>query len=94
MNKRLDVLSPRPKREEGTWWHKIGSAFEGKDGGINVVLDSLPLPDEKGRVSFIIREAKDLREASGTSQRSAPPRQAQYASPANNPIDDSIPFDR
>lgn len=92
MATRYDVLTARPKRDEGTWWHKIGTAFPGKDGaGMNVVLDSLPLPDKDGRVSFIIREAKDLREASGT----APPRARQAsASMAVDPINDDIPFDK
>lgn len=92
MNKRHDVLVARPKRDEGTWWHKIGTAFDGKDGGMNVVLDSLPLPDKDGRVSFIIREAKDLREASGTAPRRAPAPQG--ASMGISPIDDQIPFDK
>ncbi len=92
MATRYDCLSARPKRDEGTFWHRIGSAFEGKDGGMNVYLDSLPLPDKEGKVSFIIREAKDLRESSGTGSRRDEPRPAKHASPARDPISDDIPF--
>lgn len=90
MTVRHDVLTARPKRDEGTWWHKIGTAFQAKDGGMNVILDSLPIPDKDGKVSFIIREAKDLRESSGTGQRRAPMTGQRQATQA--PIDDDVPF--
>lgn len=60
---RLDAISPRPRKDGKTYWHKIGAAFEGRDGGWNVVLDSLPLPDAEGRVSFILREPKERDES-------------------------------
>lgn len=86
MSVRYDCLSPRPNKDGKVFWHKVGTAFESRDGGMQVYLESLPLPDKEGRVSFIIRQAKDLREASGTgSRREAPQRQAAE-------IDDTIPF--
>jgi hypothetical protein len=91
MSTRYDILVGRPKQTEGTWWHKIGTAFEGKEGGMYCYLDSLPLPDKDGKVSFIIREAKAKDDA-------PPPRQQQRAAPARTAarepaaIDDSIPF--
>jgi hypothetical protein len=91
MTTRYDILVGRPKQTEGTWWHKIGTAFEGKEGGMNCYLDSLPLPDKDGKVSFIIREAKAKDDA-------PPPRQQQRAAPAPSngraPINDDVPFDR
>lgn len=56
--KRFDVLAPRKKRDGGTFWHRVGTAFEG-DKGINVVFDSLPLPDAEGRVSVSLFEPRD-----------------------------------
>ena len=86
MTTRFDVTSPR-KRGEKTYWARIGSAWPAKDGnGFNVELDALPLTDAEGRCSFIIREAKDLREASGTGGRAAAPSRAAA------PIDDDVPW--
>lgn len=58
MAKRFDVLAPRKKRDGGTFWHRVGIAFEG-DKGINIVFDSLPLPDDQGRVSVSLFEPRD-----------------------------------
>lgn len=49
----MDVISFR-QRGEKAFAHKIGSAKHGKDGKINVYLDSSPLPDKDGRVSLVI----------------------------------------
>lgn len=94
MAQRYDCLVGRPKNDGGTYWHRIGTAFEGKDGGMNVTLDSLPLQDKEGRCGFIIRAAKDLREASGTPRRE-PPQQRQAAPNGGSAaavINDDIPF--
>lgn len=55
MTTRLDVLSPRPKRDDTTYWHRVGTAWQ-TDKGVNITFDSLPLPDKDGRVSVILRE--------------------------------------
>lgn len=88
MSQRYDVSCPRKKGDK-TFWTRIGSAWQAKDGdGFNVELDALPLTDAEGRCSFIIRPAKDLREASGTGSRPAPAR-----SHSADPLDgDLIPF--
>lgn len=65
MSKRYDVLSPR-KRQDKTYWHKVGSAWEGAKG-INIVLDSLPLPDAEGRVSISLFEPREKSEAPASS---------------------------
>lgn len=88
MTTRYDVTTPRKRKDGNTFWMRIGSAWPAKEGeGFNVELDALPLPDAEGRCSFIIRPAKDLREASGTSARQAPAR-----GKGPEPLDDSIPF--
>jgi hypothetical protein len=89
MTTRYDVTAPR-KRNDKTFWVRVGSAWPAKEGeGFNVELDALPLPDAEGRCSFIIRPAKDLREASGTGAR----EQTQAPARGRAAVDDSdIPF--
>jgi hypothetical protein len=88
MSTRFDVTTPRKRKDGNTFWMRIGSAWPAKEGeGFNVELDALPLADAEGRCSFIIRPAKDLREASGTSARQAPAQ-----SKGHDPLGDSIPF--
>lgn len=67
MANRFDVLSPRKKKDGGTYWHKVGSAWQG-DKGINVVFDSLPLPDAEGRVSVSLFEPRDNNAGGGQRQ--------------------------
>lgn len=57
MAKRYDVLTPRAKKDGGTYWHRVGIAFEGEKG-INILFDSLPLPDKDGRCSVSLFEPK------------------------------------
>lgn len=59
MAKRFDVLSPRPKKDsDKPYWHRVGTAWEG-ERGINIVFDSLPLPDKDGRVSVSLFEPRE-----------------------------------
>lgn len=58
MAKRFDVLSPRPKKDGGTFWHRVGTAWQG-DKGINITFDSLPIADAEGRVSVSLFEPRD-----------------------------------
>lgn len=48
MSNRLDICTPRAKRDGGTYWVKIGTAWQ-NDKGIQLVFDALPLPDAEGR---------------------------------------------
>lgn len=58
MAKRYDISTPRAKRDGGTYWVKIGSAWEG-DKGIHLVFDALPLPDAEGRCVANLFEPRD-----------------------------------
>lgn len=62
MSKRYDVLSPRPKKDGGTFWHKVGMAFEGEKG-ISIEFNSLPLPDKEGRVRVSLFEPRERPQA-------------------------------
>jgi len=79
----LDVISFR-QRGDKPYAHKIGSAKPGKDGKMNVYLDSLPLPDKDGRVSMVI--APRLQKSTGGYSRQEAPRQQQEDDPFNDPL--------
>ena len=84
MTKRYDVCAPRAGKDDKTYWHKVGSAFEG-DKGIGIVFDSLPLPDKDGRVSVRLFEPKE---------RSVKPSEviAQKRQAGGDAMNDEIPF--
>lgn len=91
MANRYDVCTPRPKKGGGTYWHKIGAAFDSDKGGFSIEFDSLPAPsaeqDRDGNIRIRIRAvafpAKDRDERqSGRGQ-----------APADDLDDDSsVPF--
>ena len=57
-NKRYDLCSPRPRKDsDKPFWHRVGTAFE-NDKGITLLFDSLPLPDDEGRVAVMLFEPK------------------------------------
>lgn len=68
MADRFDICTPRPKKDGGTYWCKIGTAWK-NDKGINLVFDALPIPDAEGRCVANLFEPKP-REGSQQSQRS------------------------
>lgn len=65
MSKRFDICTPRPKKDGGKYWTKIGTAWE-NDKGIQLVFDALPLPDKEGRCVANLFEPRD-------GQKQAPP---------------------
>ena len=81
MSKRYDVLSPRLKKDGGTYWHKVGIAFEG-DRGVSIEFNSLPLPDKDGRVRVSLFEPRER-------QQREP---QQDHAPAGDDMSDEIPF--
>lgn len=85
MAKRYDVCTPRPKKDGGTYWVKVGSAWEG-DRGIQVVFDALPMPDTEGRCAVNLFEPKSRdeqhRDNLNRGQRGG----------GSQSLDDDIPF--
>lgn len=81
MSKRFDVMSPRPRKDsDKPFWHRVGTAWQ-TDKGINLVFDSLPLPDKEGRVNVALFEPREKQE------------QLQSARPAQREeLNDAIPF--
>lgn len=83
-------MTPRPKAGQGgSWWHRVGTAFEG-DKGITVYLDSSPYPDAEGKVKLMLFEPRERTPSgstgSGSTTRTAPSR------PLREDLDDEIPF--
>jgi hypothetical protein len=85
MNKRYDICAPRPKKDGGTYWVKIGTAWQ-SDKGIQLVFDALPLPDGEGRVAANLFEPRD-----NASPRD-PVAQAKRHFPQAEALDDDISF--
>lgn len=80
MKTRYDICSPRPKKDGGTFWTRIGTAWEG-DKGIQLVFDSLPIPDSEGRVVANLFEPR---------QQGGGQQQASQQQPAD--LNDDVPF--
>jgi hypothetical protein len=85
MTKRYDVCSPRARKDGKTFWHRVGTAFEG-DKGIGIEFDSLPMPDAEGRVSVRLFEPKAKDGAAKSDDK--PARRGSV----KDDMDDSIPF--
>lgn len=88
--KRLDVLSPRPKKDGGTYWHRVGTAWEGEKG-ISITFDSMPLPDKEGQVRVSLFEPRESKGAEATTSTTKAPARAEKKEYAET-LDDEIPF--
>lgn len=82
MSNRKDICVPRTKRDGGTYWVKIGTAWENDNGKTQLVFDALPIPDSEGRV---VANLFEPREPQG--QQRQPTRQPAHASN----YDDDVP---
>lgn len=81
MTDRYDAVTARKYKasngEEKTAFTRIGTMFANRNGdGFNVVLDALPIPDEKGQVRilmFVPKERDDRPQSGGGQQRRSAP---------------------
>ena len=91
MADRFDICAPRPKKDGGSFWVKIGTAWK-NDKGIQLVFDALPLPDSEGRCVANLFEPKPRDDAPRQQQRnSGSGGKAQSGGWAED-LDDSIGF--
>lgn len=58
MSSRRDIMVPRKKKDGGTYWVKIGTAWLNDKGSEQLVFDCLPLPDSEGRCVANLFEPK------------------------------------
>jgi hypothetical protein len=83
MSNRKDIMTPRKKKDGGTYWVKIGTAWE-NEKGIQLVFDALPLPDAEGRCVANLFEPRE--------RDAAPARGNARAAAFADDLDDSVPF--
>lgn len=96
---RYDICVPRPKKDGGTYWHKIGAAFDSDKGGFSLEFDSLPGPsaeqDRDGNIRIRTRAvafpSKDDERSGSRDRRDAQARGGQQPAMADD-LDDSVPF--
>ena len=86
MAKRYDICTPRKGKDDRTFWHRIGTAWEG-DKGIQLVFDSLPFPDADGRCVANLFESKARDDAQRQTGGNGGPRAS-----ARDELSDVIPF--
>jgi hypothetical protein len=65
--RRMDISSPRKKKDGGTYWIKLGTAWFNDNGGIQLVFDALPIPDSEGRVVANLFEPRERTDAPRTN---------------------------
>ena len=80
MANRWDVMAPRKGKDDKTFWHRVGTAWQG-DKGISIPFDSLPLADDKGRVAVFLFEPREKPATGGKP-----------AAKGGGDLDDEIPF--
>ena len=92
MATRKDMMTPRPGSGGKTFWHRIGTAWEGDGGKISLVFDSLPLPtmNDKGQLETRVL-LMDPRDNAGASQQRGSAGQ-QTRGRLDDDLDDSVPF--
>ena len=88
MGKRFNVATPRPKHDGGTFWLRVGSAWQNEKGLITVYLDSYPIPDREGAVKMMLFEPEPNKDPIRTPARE--PQEPRR--PWNEELDDEIPF--
>ena len=86
MSKRFNIMTPRKKKDGGTHWVPIGTAWQ-SEKGIQLVFDALPLPDAEGRCVANLFEPRERNERPPERAATRPPS-AGYA----DDLDDEIPF--
>jgi hypothetical protein len=86
MSKRMNIATPRPKKDGGSYWVNIGTAWFNDNGGIQLVFDALPIPDAEGRCVANLFEPREREQGGGGTA----PRTAARAFETN--LEDDVPF--
>ena len=83
--------TPSEGKDGKTYWRTVGRAFKNKAGGLNVLLDVIPLPvqsDYGPQIQFSIFEQEERQE-----QAPAPAIASAQGDAGRVPLDDEIPFE-
>ena len=62
MSQRFNIATPRPKKDGGTYWVNIGTAWV-SEKGTQLIFDALPLPDKDGRCVANLFEPRERTDA-------------------------------
>lgn len=91
-----NAFSPRKKANGETNWHKVGVAWpqQNKENSFTLQLDSLPLPDENGRVSVMLfpYEGETAGRAYERQRQDAPDKPKGGSFFSEEDLDDDVPF--
>ena len=89
MADRLEIMTPRKKKDGGTYWVNIGTAWQ-DEKGTQLVFDALPIPDEEGRCVARLFEPRDR----DGGQRGGETNYRPNTNAPNNyaDLDDEVPF--
>ena len=82
MSQRYNISVVIPKKDGGTFWHRIGSGFASDSGAINCNLNSLPVGQWSEQYGYQVRFTLFVDEG---QQKGAPQQQAPE-------LNDDIPF--
>lgn len=87
MAQRFNIATPRKKKDGGTYWVNIGTAWA-DEKGTQLVFDALPIPDDEGRCVARLFEPRE----NGPRAQSA--RNDRQGTGGNTYTDDgdSVPF--
>lgn len=89
MAQRFNISTPRKKKDGGTYWVNIGTAWV-DEKGTQLVFDALPIPDDEGRcVARLFEPREDNRSGARDRQASQDRAQPQYTDDESD-----IPFNR
>lgn len=66
-SKRYNIATPRPKKDGGSYWVNIGTAWQ-NDKGIQLVFDALPIPDSEGRCVANLFEPRERQQSGNQTQ--------------------------
>lgn len=55
MSQRYNISAGIPKKDGGTYWHRIGSGFASENGAINCNLNSLPVGQWTEQYGYQVR---------------------------------------
>lgn len=87
MSTRFDICTPRAKKDGGSYWVKIGTAWQG-DKGIQLVFDALPIADAEGRCVANLFEPRSRDD----QHRASLNRGQQGGGRQMADLDDEVPF--
>lgn len=87
--KMFKVLSAIDKRDGGTFWMRVGSAYTNRDNSVNIYLDVFPKSFQ-----FQLRELdeEDLRKRDPQRTSSGPAQGTLPGSADPSPADQGLPF--